>query len=200
MNWTATARYDLQPAPGSLALVHDFLSTAPAGRPRQTDLLSDLDSAQAWLDGAWASWTEAAGPADAPRPVLEESDLPHLQRLRDAIRRTIIERGGKQVDGPPPTPVRATLSAEMAPDGTVRLVSRGSGRKELTSLLLTEIYEAQLSDTWRRLKSCKNDKCRGTFYDRSRNNSGVWHDVHSCGNAANLRASRARRKQATSTV
>jgi predicted RNA-binding Zn ribbon-like protein len=32
------------------------------------------------------------------------------------------------------------------------------------------------------------------FFDRSRNNSGVWHDVAACGNAINLRASRARRR------
>ena len=32
------------------------------------------------------------------------------------------------------------------------------------------------------------------FYDRSRNNGRVWHDVHTCGNVANLRASRARRR------
>jgi len=34
------------------------------------------------------------------------------------------------------------------------------------------------------------------FFDRSRNNSGVWHDVKFCGNAANLRAFRARQRAA----
>ncbi|MGV9881539.1 CGNR zinc finger domain-containing protein [Streptomyces sp. NPDC003006] len=46
----------------------------------------------------------------------------------------------------------------------------------------------------RRLKTCRNPLCRVAFYDRSRNNSGVWHDVKTCGNAANLRAYRARRR------
>ncbi|TFV34142.1 CGNR zinc finger domain-containing protein [Streptomyces sp. T1317-0309] len=32
------------------------------------------------------------------------------------------------------------------------------------------------------------------FYDRTRNNIGVWHSVRSCGNPANLRASRARKR------
>jgi predicted RNA-binding Zn ribbon-like protein len=44
------------------------------------------------------------------------------------------------------------------------------------------------------LKVCRNPRCRVAFYDRSRNNSGVWHDVRTCGNAANLRAHRERQR------
>jgi predicted RNA-binding Zn ribbon-like protein len=47
---------------------------------------------------------------------------------------------------------------------------------------------------WRRMKLCGNGRCAVAFFDRSRNNSGVWHDVAACGNAINLRASRARRR------
>jgi predicted RNA-binding Zn ribbon-like protein len=43
---------------------------------------------------------------------------------------------------------------------------------------------------------CRNPRCRVAFYDRSRNNSGVWHDVRTCGNAANLRAHRERQRAA----
>jgi predicted RNA-binding Zn ribbon-like protein len=48
----------------------------------------------------------------------------------------------------------------------------------------------------RRLKICRNPRCRVAFFDRSRNNSGVWRDVRTCGNAANLRAYRARQRAA----
>jgi predicted RNA-binding Zn ribbon-like protein len=34
--------------------------------------------------------------------------------------------------------------------------------------------------------------CSAAFFDRSRNNSRVWHDVNVCGNLANLHAHRAR--------
>jgi predicted RNA-binding Zn ribbon-like protein len=34
-----------------------------------------------------------------------------------------------------------------------------------------------------------------SFYDRSRNNSAVYHDSRQCGNAIYLRASRARKRQ-----
>jgi hypothetical protein len=36
---------------------------------------------------------------------------------------------------------------------------------------------SQQTGTWRRLKQCRASTCRSAFYDRSKNNSGVWHDV-----------------------
>jgi predicted RNA-binding Zn ribbon-like protein len=68
----------------------------------------------------------------------------------------------------------------------------GHGAGWVTS---AESHHAQESHTWPRLKICRNELCGCAFYDRSRNNSGVWHDVRECGSAINLRASRARRKQ-----
>lgn len=58
-----------------------------------------------------------------------------------------------------------------------------------------EIRRLTILFAWRRLKQCHNPDCRSTFYDRSKNTSGVWHSVKVCGNAANLRASRARRRE-----
>jgi predicted RNA-binding Zn ribbon-like protein len=55
---------------------------------------------------------------------------------------------------------------------------------------------AQENTEWR-LKLCRNPECAVAFYDRSKNSSAVWHNVKTCGNAANLRASRARRRAAT---
>ena len=49
-----------------------------------------------------------------------------------------------------------------------------------------------LADTRRRRKICRDPRCGVAFYDRSRNNNGVWHDLKTCGNAANLRSCRAR--------
>ncbi|TQC38259.1 hypothetical protein EEB14_60590, partial [Rhodococcus sp. WS4] len=57
MTWPATERYELMGAPGGLGFVQDLLNTRPVGRPRQADLLGDLDSAQRWLDAALESWS-----------------------------------------------------------------------------------------------------------------------------------------------
>jgi predicted RNA-binding Zn ribbon-like protein len=59
---------------------------------------------------------------------------------------------------------------------------------------MIEMLTAQQADTWRRLKVCRNHRCQVAFFDRSRNNSGVWHSTKICGNLENLRAHRARAK------
>lgn len=75
------------------------------------------------------------------------------------------------------------------------VVPVGSGAAWAASAVWSEILLAQLDGAWSRLKLCRNEDCASAFYDTSRNNSGVWHDVRTCGNAANLRASRARRRR-----
>ncbi|NEA04439.1 hypothetical protein G3I28_34855, partial [Streptomyces sp. SID10116] len=63
MNWPATERLGLTPAPGGLALVQDLLNTAPADRPDSVDLLADgaLDRAQGWADPAVRGWGAGTG-------------------------------------------------------------------------------------------------------------------------------------------
>jgi hypothetical protein len=62
MSWPATDRHGLAPAPTGLGFVQDFLNTqpthpAPSAKPEPAaDLLTDLDSAQRWLDGALENW------------------------------------------------------------------------------------------------------------------------------------------------
>jgi predicted RNA-binding Zn ribbon-like protein len=64
----------------------------------------------------------------------------------------------------------------------------------VASLLLTCLHDAEVAGTARRLKICPNEWCHVAFYDRSKNNSAVWHDQASCGNIVNVRASRARKR------
>ncbi|MFI9385853.1 CGNR zinc finger domain-containing protein [Kutzneria sp. NPDC052558] len=44
------------------------------------------------------------------------------------------------------------------------------------------------------MKLCRNESCPAVFHDTSRNGSRIWHDVSTCGNAANVRAHRARNR------
>ena len=89
----------------------------------------------------------------------------------------------------------AAAALQLGEDGTVRLEARGTSWRRLASLLLSATFEAQLADTRRRRKICRDPLCCGVaFYDRSRNNNGVWHDLKTCGNAANLRSCRARQR------
>lgn len=204
MTWTATTRYGLEVAPDGLALVHDFLSTGASGRPRQPDLLSDPALATEWLSGALSAWARQwSTPVldEADLGTLTERDLTVLRRVRDelvsSLRRTHLDGGGAE-DGSGArldlSDLQVGVEAGFGSDGTVHFKPKGRGWRMLLGPVALEIRRAQDAGAWPRLKSCKNDRCRGVFYDRSRNNSGVWHDVRTCGNAANLRASRARRR------
>jgi predicted RNA-binding Zn ribbon-like protein len=189
MSETASGRYRIDPAPEGLALVHDLLNTVSAGRPRQPDLLDSVDLAQHWLDAAadqWSARTQIAAPDGLQLTARELAKLRSLRgRLRDLV-------AGLSPDGPA---LDSAVTVRLADDGTVTRQPRGQGAQWVISAVLGEIWLAQLRRDWQRLKICHNERCGTAFFDRSRNNSGVWHDVQVCGNAINLRASRARRRQ-----
>jgi predicted RNA-binding Zn ribbon-like protein len=195
MSWDASTRYGCAVADGGLALVQDLLNTLPAGRPRRPDLLADLASAQGWSDVALTDWAGVTG-RPAPRVELDERGLDELRALRADLR-SVVGAGPEHTTDVPVADLRtAAVGLALRADGTVTLEPRGQGWRALAGLVLTEVLEAQRADSWRRLKTCRNERCATAFYDRSRNNSGAWHDVRVCGNAVNLRASRARRRAA----
>ncbi|MET0704432.1 MAG: CGNR zinc finger domain-containing protein [Mycobacterium sp.] len=193
VRWPATADFAIDAATGELGFVHDLMNTVSGGKPNRPDLFADLTSAQAWLDTSLARLAEVTA---SPRWEIElaADDLDSLRALRADLRH-VAGVSHDPVAARPDVPLQsATAALQLNSDGTVVLRPRGTGARQVTSLVLSLILHAQLEDTWRRLKLCRDPKCAAVFYDRSRNNSGVWHDVRVCGNAANLRASRARRQ------
>jgi predicted RNA-binding Zn ribbon-like protein len=216
MSQSASGRYGVTLGPPGLGLVQDFLNTASAGRPPKPDLLTDASDAQAWfvdalsLSEPLAGCEEATGPTN---PAFGEDDLVQLREVRRFLRTVIGRRdrcdGSAHTDDPVEMAtlpayelgcpqldaVSGTLALRLSLDGDLTVEPIGNARDRLLAALLTAVRDAHRDGTWRRLKVCRNGACSGAFYDRSRNNSGVWHDVKSCGNAANLRASRARRRQ-----
>ncbi|MEV0253148.1 CGNR zinc finger domain-containing protein [Streptomyces sp. NPDC050732] len=192
MNWPATERLSLTPAPGGLALVQELLNTASAGHADSVDLLADgeLDRAQEWADRAVRAWAGETGRGDV-RLVLTAEDLVKLRCLRDQLRRALAcaDRDGGAVRF-----TSAPVVVALSGDGALTVEPEGAGARWLASAVLAEALLAQASGLWRRLKICRNELCAAAFYDRSRNNSGVWHSVRGCGNAAHLRACRERRR------
>jgi predicted RNA-binding Zn ribbon-like protein len=169
-----------------LAFVQDVLNTAPSGRPLKPDLLADVAGARTWLAAAVASWSLATG-QDVEPISLTDRELPMLREFRDDLRSLL--NGDETVALP-----SAVVTLRADDTGFLRVEPRGKGGRAVVELALVEILEAQRADRWRRLKTCRDTECGVSFYDRSRNNSGAWHDVHVCGNAANLRAYRARKR------
>jgi CGNR zinc finger protein/putative stress-induced transcription regulator len=201
MTSPATTRYTLDPAPDGLSLPQDFLNTRGVGG--EADLLADVPTAMAWISEALADGVK-----------LSASDLERLRAFRAELHRLVTPDAGQ----PQPvgengaadtaTPLTAanpaaasgwSVGAELllGVDGVVELRPGGSGAEYVVSRVLAEVLAGQQVDGWRRVKACRNPRCAVVFYDRSRNNSGVWHSLKTCGNPANLRAFRARNKEAS---
>ena len=182
----STARLSLAAAPGGLCLVQDLLNSASMPAASIPDLLADQTSAQAWLDGSLRTWGEQTG-RPAPGVTISDADLAPLRDLRTRVRGWITNNADDGV------PQRLETGVAFR-DGHLAVEPRGDGAAAVTSLVLLEALLAAPTGALRRLKACPNPACGAAFYDRSRNCTRVWHDMKTCGNAANLRASRARRK------
>jgi CGNR zinc finger len=179
------ARHVAVLAPGGLALVQGLLNTSATGSD-PIDLLETRASAQAWMDPGLVEWGQRTGSIPR-RQAVTEKGLGDLRVLRQRARRFLAgDRIGAGIDVP--------ITIVSTEDGSLRTQPIGNGIDWVASAIWGAILVAQQADTLKRLKLCRNDACGSAFYDRSKNNSGVWHDVHTCGNVANLRASRARRK------
>ncbi|MFJ6088071.1 CGNR zinc finger domain-containing protein [Streptomyces sp. NPDC092369] len=198
MQWTATERIaGLTPAPGGLAFVQDVLNSVSDGwtgpKHLYDDLLHDLPSAQAWVIAA-AKALEVPLGINVTRPSLSEEDLPALRELRDELRQLVSGVPDDTDTGALKRLASAPVMVQTLPGPRYVSKPSGDGWHWIASAILAECYLAQQEGTWARLKICPNPVCVATFYDRTRNNSQVWHSIRSCGNPNNLRASRARKK------
>lgn len=95
-----------------------------------------------------------------------------------------------------PLRVGASVALRIDADGRVRHGTSATGWRGVAALVTAEMLLAQHTDAWQRFKTCPFPLCGVAFYDESRNNSRVWHDVRTCGNRTNLAASRERRRAA----
>ncbi|WP_239166967.1 CGNR zinc finger domain-containing protein [Actinoplanes italicus] len=158
-----------------------------------SDLLAGVDDAQWWVTDALGLWSHVSG-MPGPTLLLSAADLRSMRRLRTAFEQVLMAGVSPSPDEAllPPADVQVSLVPDGA--GWVRVVPTGRGVRWLASALWAEALLAQQAGLWPRLKLCNNQVCRAAFFDTSRNNSGVWHDVSTCGNTANLRAFRERRR------
>ena len=198
MSWIAVERFDAHVAPGGLAVVQELVNThAVVGG--EGDLLADLTVAQPWLQATAEQWSRVRG----LRPPTLTLSLPGLTALREL--RTTVETmlqvapedratGQFQADA---LLIRATARLATDREGRMALIPSGTDGNWLASVIWSEILLSHYDGGWSRLKLCREPGCRSAFYDRSRNGSGAWHNVRTCGNVNNLRVSRARRKGAS---
>jgi hypothetical protein len=180
----STGRLGLDAAPDGLSIAQDLLNTAPVVASDVPDLLDDVATASRAIGAAVRLWAEQTG-SDVPDVAIDGSDLEALRRLREDLRGWLLDPTrdlGRTV----------TLTVGLRGDRAVCLPA-GSGADRVSGLVATELVIASRTGRLRRLKTCANRACGAAFYDGSPGATRTWHDVKTCGNAANLRASRARR-------
>src|SRR5690242_9112505 len=138
------------PAPGSLALVEDFLRT-------RTEV-TDADGLRRWRAGH----DLPAG----PHPL----EYGRAVRLREALRTVLASHNGVPLDGDAVAVVNAEIAAAgLAPAldagtaGRIRWLP-GDGADPLAAAVLGGVLDAVADGSWRRMKACAADDCRYAFY------------------------------------
>ena len=179
-------------APGSLELVRSFVNSIDLERPETLDAFSDLGGARVWLADAGLG----AG-------HVHEAELPGLRMLREALRAELLAHNGEgstQESWPALVESLAGAAAQIVftPEGGVRLVPRpGDSGWELRDSLAAAIYDAVRDGTWSRLKACRKHSCLFAFYDKTKNGSGAWCSMDTCGNREKAQRRRARERSGT---
>jgi predicted RNA-binding Zn ribbon-like protein len=176
-------------APGRLQLVQDFINTADL--ETGDDFLSTTAGLEAWLGERRL--------VGEPAPIeCDGRELETAVALREALRALCLANNGEDATGDRLALLKATenlhlhLMARFGADGAIELEPDEVGVRRGLAEILTIVFESLHDGTWQRLKACASDSCQWAFYDHSRNHSGHWCSMTSCGNRAKVRSYRAR--------
>jgi predicted RNA-binding Zn ribbon-like protein len=178
-----------QKAPGSLAVVQDFVNT------RDVEGASD----EIATPEALRTWLAERGLMD-PTAAVTEIDVRQAQSFREAIRHVLAAHAGEPLDPGAynemtDVAARGGVGPVFFPDDEVALQVTAAGVAGALGRIAAHVVEAISDGTWPRLKSCLNDECRWVFYDSARNRSAKWCSMAVCGNRMKARAFRARRAE-----
>ena len=185
--WRETGWGNPKPAPGTLALVQDFVNTR--NYFRGGDLLGEAEEATLRL---------------AERGLLErgervgEAERRRLVAFREGLRGLLLAHNG--VAGADAGDLNymvssAALRVRFGLDGRPDLepVAEGGLVERIVGRLLVEMVRAEAEGRWERLKACRNEGCLWAFYDASKNRSGSWCNMDVCGARHKMRAYRERK-------
>ena len=172
-------------APGELELVRTFINTQTPDHP---DDLTSPEALQAWLAerdlldrGARVSSGEFARAVKVREALRELASHDECADCADEALDTLREAAA-----------RAPLVLAFGDNRKLTLEPLDRGVDGAMSRLIAIVHQAVHDGQWPRLKLCRDPGCAWAFYDRSKNRSGAWCDMASCGNR-----NKARRRRAT---
>jgi hypothetical protein len=177
------------PAPGELELVQRFMNLhehgpgAAGDLPPSRELIEDFLRRRGLLED------------DTP---FTETDRDAALELHRALHAKVRSSGGAGLaDGDVAAIEQAVRRAGLHPQfgrGGPALVPTERGVAGALGRIVAVAFLADLDGTWEGLKGCAGDDCNAVFFDRSKNHSGRWCSMSTCGNRAKVRAWRERRR------
>jgi predicted RNA-binding Zn ribbon-like protein len=134
-----------------------------------------------------------------PSEPVGQADLKLALELREALRAMLRVNHGEPLDPAAlelVNRVTAGIPLQMGFDGEGRPVlgPAAGGCRGALAALLAGVAQASAEGTWERLKACSSESCQWAFYDRSKNRSGRWCSMQTCGNRTKTRTYRTRRR------
>ncbi len=176
------------PAPGGLELVRGFLSLHDHA-PGNPDSLPPSPESLRWWLGSHGLIPEGGS--------VREADLRWALRVMAALVSKVRENMGEPRDaGAIAVLNRAAEETGLrlcfgCPDDAPIHVDATGVRGAIGKLLGTA-FLAERDGRWERFRICNDPSCSSVFYDRSKNRTGKWCSMASCGNRAKVRAFRER--------
>lgn len=178
------------PVPGELELVQRFMNLHEHGPGAAGDLPPSRELIEDFL--------RRRGLLDDGTPFTEV-DRDRALELHRALHAKVRTSGGgakledRDVAAMDRTVRRAGLHPHFGRGGP-DLVPTEPGVAGALGRIVAVAFLADLLGTWGGLKECAGDDCNAVFFDRSKNHSGRWCSMSTCGNRAKVRAWRERRR------
>jgi predicted RNA-binding Zn ribbon-like protein len=176
-------------APQPLYLVQRFVNSI------------DLESGEDELSSpeALRDWFVARGLMQAGEPV-GPPDLARALDVREGLRAVLRNNNGlpleeRSLERLDRAVRRAGVRVQFAPGRDPELVPDASGVDGAIGRLMAIVAAAVEQGRWERLKACPREECEWAFYDKSKNRSGRWCSMDSCGNIEKAKAFRERQRR-----
>jgi hypothetical protein len=181
------------PAPGELEHVRSFLSLHDHASSGEQSLPPSAATVRSWL--------RSSGLIDPDEPV-DPADLAWALDVRAALTAKVHENAGSARDHEAVEVLnRAAQEAGLKLCfGCVdnRLHTDASGVRGAIGRLLGVTFLADLDGSLHRLRECSAPTCTVVFYDRTKNHTGRWCSMATCGNRDKVRRFRERERERAS--
>jgi predicted RNA-binding Zn ribbon-like protein len=175
-------------APQPLYLVQRFVNSV------------DLESGEDELSSpeALRDWFAERGLMDRDDRV-SAADLRRAIDVREGLRAVLLQNNGLPLDEESVERLdravgRAAVRVRFAAGHDPELVTDARGVDGAIARLMAIVAAAVEHGRWERLKACPREECEWAFFDKSKNRSGRWCSMDSCGNIEKAKAFRARQR------